>query len=156
MSVVFRVEKTKYASSAAKGTGAFLFGARWNSPGHHVVYCGQHLSLAILEVLAHLTPATRKGKRVFFPITIDELAIHAVPRSKIPKPFLEGTDPMITQKIGDDWLDADEHPVLRVPSVIVPGEFNFLLNPDHPDYASAVKWGRPHPLELDGRIVVGP
>lgn len=152
---IFRIERAKYAAEAPKGVGAFLYGARWNSPGRHTVYCGEHLSLAILEVLVHLTPATRKCRMVYFPVTIEATAVHSLPRQRFPKPFNEETDPAITQKIGDEWLKAEAFPVCKVPSVIVPGEFNFLLNPGHPEYTTAVKWGAAVPLELDGRIGVG-
>jgi len=38
-----------------------------------------------------------------------------------------------TQTIGDDFVFENEYAILKVPSSIVPQEFNYLINPNHPD-----------------------
>jgi hypothetical protein len=40
---------------------------------------------------------------------------------------------------------------LRVPSVLVPSESNFLLNPRHPEYTNLVI-GEPLPFSFDPRL----
>ena len=39
-----------------------------------------------------------------------------------------------TQQIGDDFIVQNKAPVLKVPSAVVKGDFNYLLNPNHPDF----------------------
>ncbi len=41
-------------------------------------------------------------------------------------------DPVL-QKIGLNWLQATEYPILKVPPAIIPVESNYLINPEHPD-----------------------
>lgn len=153
--LIYRVESVRFASDAKKGIGGYIAGGRWNTAGHHAVYCAAHLSLAIVEVLAHLTPASRGVKRVYFGITLDELSVEVVPRGVIPAEFSGETDVADTQAIGNEWLRSGRSVALKVPSAIVPGEFNFILNPLHPNYSAAAEWGPPCQLELDRRIVAG-
>jgi RES domain-containing protein len=40
---------------------------------------------------------------------------------------------------------------IRVPSVIIPEEFNILLNPHHVAYESVI-WSEPRPFRFDPRL----
>ena len=150
---VYRIELAKFASVSREGRGAYLVGGRWNTPGHEAVYCAGTLSLGILEILAHLTPKTRANPRVYFAITIPERFITLNLKDPLPAHFGSETDFAITQRIGDAWLRSGASVALRVPSAIVPGEFNFILNPKHPEYRAAAEWSAPAALSLDKRIV---
>ena len=154
--LVYRVELAKFADVAREGRGAYLAGGRWNTPGSAAVYCAGSLSLGILEILAHLTPKTRANPRVYFPIKLDEHAVEVLLRDSLPSNFGSETDTAITQRLGDAWLRSGSSVALQVPSAIVPGEFNFILNPKHPDYPGAVEWSAPAALILDRRIVAAP
>ena len=59
--------------------------------------------------------------------------------------------PLSLQEIGDEWVDSMRSCVLEVPSVVVPHESNFILNPGHPDFAS-LEIGDAISLEIDSRI----
>jgi len=48
-----------------------------------------------------------------------------------------------TQAIGDQWIKERTSAVLKVPSIVVPDEYNYLLNPAHPDFAG-IKIDRPY------------
>jgi RES domain-containing protein len=150
---VYRVELAKFASVSQEGRGAYLVGGRWNTPGHEAVYCAGSLSLGILEVMAHLTPKTRANPRVYFAITLPERFITLNLKDPFPARFGSETDLVSTQRLGDRWLISGAGVALRVPSAIVPGEFNFILNPKHPDYRAAAEWSLPMALDLDRRIV---
>ena len=54
--------------------------------------------------------------------------------------------------IGDEWLRSRASPVLRVPSVIIPGENNFLLDPAHADFAK-LSIGKPQDFRFDPRLI---
>jgi RES domain-containing protein len=56
-----------------------------------------------------------------------------------------------TQSIGDEWIKEGKTPVLKVPSAIVPGDSNFLLNPAHKDFKK-IKLLKTLPFQFDSRI----
>lgn len=155
MSAAWRVEKAEHAAVAAKGLGAFNIGGRWNRPGRYAVYAAEHLSLALLEILVHAPdPEQRKRPRVRFRLSIAPDAVEEVALDQLPRNFGPATPFAITQDIGDPWLEARKFVALKVPSAIVPVEFNYLLNPLHPDFISAVKWDKAAPLILDERLTL--
>ncbi|HKB88886.1 MAG TPA: RES family NAD+ phosphorylase [Opitutaceae bacterium] len=151
---VFRVERLAYSATAKQGLGAYLTGARWNSSGLHAVYCSEHLSLGILEVLAHLTPKGRTSPRGYFEIVLDELAIYVVPRRHLPRSFGPMTPEHITQAIGDEWLKGKATVAMKVPSAIIPTEYNYILNPTHLDFKKAASWSKIRSIEIDRRIII--
>ncbi|MDQ3555706.1 MAG: RES domain-containing protein [Gemmatimonadota bacterium] len=113
------------------GEGARLFGGRWNSAGVPLVYLSEHLSLAVLESLVY-------QDRLHLP---DDLVAHTV---KIPDAPVEHpaemppawfADPLRrqTRRFGSTWARELRSLALRVPSAVIPSEFNLLLNPRHAD-----------------------
>jgi len=157
MIVVWRIEKAKYSPDAAKGIGAFTIGGRWNSPGKHAVYTSSALSLALLEILVHSpSPTERRVARVFFRIELPDSAVEEIPLSRLPRPFCPITPDEPCRKIGDAWLAGNRSAALRVPSAVVPTEFNYILNPGHPSYTKSIKWWQAVPFHLDGRLCLDP
>lgn len=150
MPTAWRLTKTKYLATAWDGEGARQSGGRWNSVGVPVVYVAESLSLALVETLAHLTfgvlPAY-SAVRVDFD---DRLVTFVDPRS-LPRDWRVSPPPPTTQRLGDRWIAAAASAALRVPSVIVPSEFNYLLNPAHPDFARLVI-GPAEPFPFDARF----
>jgi RES domain-containing protein len=150
--IIWRIEKTKYAAVASKGDGARIAGGRWTSPGLPAIYCAEHLSLAILEVLVHAPdPNQREVPRIRFRIRLDRALIEGVPEKQIPPDFSPRTPYAVTRAFGDAWLLSERRPALSVPSAIVPMERNFILNPRHPDFAK-ISWGEGEPINLDHRL----
>ena len=153
----WRVEKIEHAAVSTKGLGAFNVGGRWNRPGRYAVYAAENLSLALLEILVHAPdPDQRKRSRVRFRLTIAAEVIQELDPAELPKNFGPTTPFTLTQDLGDRWLESKKCVALKVPSAIVPVEFNYMLNPLHPDFASAVKWEKPAPLVLDERLSLAP
>jgi RES domain-containing protein len=145
----WRLTKTKYLAAAWDGEGAKRAGGRWNSPGTAVVYVSGSLSLALVEVLVHLSPEILPAFSAI-PVAFDESLV-TVP-ARIPDGWRESPPPPATQAIGDLWVAAGTSVVLRVPSVIVPGESNFLLNPGHPDFRR-LRIGDAASFPFDARLV---
>jgi RES domain-containing protein len=151
---VFRVEREKYLPTTLKGQGAALSeGFRWNSRNTHLVYCSESRALATLEVAVHLDlsedlPNDRYFVEIDIPddIQILELALADMPDNWDAKP-----PALETQYIGDDFVKGGQAAILKVPSCIVPLEFNYLINPNHPD-ASRIKVVAATPMKFDGRI----
>ena len=117
------------------GVGALRFGGRWNSPGRRAVYAGGSLALASMELLVHLRVAEvlRMYRRLL--VRIPERLISVVDERGLPRGWATPGLHPVTQEIGDRWLDSRESAVLRVPSAVVAGEANYVLNPLHPDFA---------------------
>ena len=133
---VFRVEREKYLKTTLEGNGAALTeGYRWNSLNTFLVYTAESRALAMLEVSVHLDlsedlPTDRYYVEIFIPddIAILELNIEDLPDQWDSKPPI-----LETQYIGDDFVKENNAAVLKVPSSIVNEEFNYLINPRHPD-----------------------
>jgi RES domain-containing protein len=132
---VWRITKQKHAKSAFTGEGAKLYGGRWNNPGKLVVYTAESRALALAEILVHLESAGVVSKYVVIQVEIDEPYLVHLDLRDLPKNWRAEPAPKRLQTRGDEWLDSGKAAVLRVPSAIVGGEFNYLLNPLHPDFS---------------------
>ncbi|CAM2781441.1 RES family NAD+ phosphorylase [Rariglobus hedericola] len=135
---VWRMVKERHLETAFDGEGARIYGGRWNSIGHRVVYTSTSLALASLETLVHLDNALPLPRFIAFSVHLsaDDIATAVLPgQYSFPGPLPHLTE---TRRIGDEWLKAGRHLALSVPSAIVPQEFNLLLNPAHPRFAQLV------------------
>ena len=147
---VWRICKRKWATTAFSGRGAAENPGRWNSLGRRAVYCAETRALAALEILAHVENKRRLRKVTFVAIPVDVPdAIISRPR-RYPRGWraLPSTD--ASRHFGDRQL-ADA-PALRVPSLVVAGEFCVVLNPAHPRFAECLI-GAPEPFTFDERVL---
>jgi RES domain-containing protein len=149
----YRITKAKHSGTAFDGDGAKKYGGRWNSVGTAMVYTAGHLSLAIVEILAHLkAEKVIREKYVYFELDFDEEFIKSPPKSSIPANWKEDPAPSSTKHFGDHWMASGESPLLKVPSAIVDIEFNYLLNPFHPSF-NAIKISAAKKFKLDSRLL---
>lgn len=136
--LVYRIERQKYLQEVLSGRGAALsFGNRWNSINTHMVYTSGSRSLAILEVLTRVDlfsdlPEDRHLVTIEIQkaITIGKLDVQTLPATWNSFPPSK-----LTQTTGDDFIRNAAYPILQVPSSLVKGEFNFLINPFLPAIA---------------------
>jgi RES domain-containing protein len=148
----FRICRKEWAGAAFDGEGARQYGGRWNSPGTPLVYLAGSVSLAQLEVLVHLeSEDILVGSYVVIPVLIPRRLIQVLDTLDLPKNWRQPSPPPATRRIGDEWVSAAKRPVLQVPSVIVPQESNFLVNPAHPAFTDLVI-GEPEDLSFDPRL----
>ncbi|MDB6095014.1 MAG: hypothetical protein JWM32_2576 [Verrucomicrobia bacterium] len=151
---LWRIEKEIFVSSARTGEGARIAGGRWNSPGLSAIYCGESLALCIVEILVHAsTPEERVDPRVRFRLHMPSTAITGLGNNRLPRGW---NDPLIHPKtvaLGDAWLRSLRSVALRVPSAVVPGAWNYILNPAHPQFKKRVHWAKPLSLKLDPRLI---
>ena len=127
----WRLVKAAYVSHAFDGEGARLYGGRWNSPGRPAVYTAGSLALAVLEILVHIKSRQELNQYIKIALTFDESLVTPVQPEDLPSNWQQGRTPTETQTLGDRWLDQDVSPILRVPSVIIHEEWNYMLNPLH-------------------------
>lgn len=100
-----------------------------------MVYVAESQSLAVLEVLVHLDSSSLLEKYVLIQVDFDASLVSEMNRTSLPKNWGDDPVPPNVQAIGDRWIATRESAVLRVPSTLVPGESNFLINPLHPDFS---------------------
>ncbi len=128
----YRIVKPAYVSTALSGEGARLYGGRWNPPGHRCVYAAGTRALAVLEMMVHLTPASRGIEFRLLELDLpDELVAPPL------FPYSGWNDQPagpVSQNAGLEWLKAARHVALPVPSVVIPEERNILLNPAAPGF----------------------
>ena len=136
---VYRIEREKYLETTLKGFGAAREeGYRWNSLNTYLVYTSQSRALATLEVSVHLDlsedlPYDRFYVEIDIP---DDIAILELRNEDLPEHWDIYPPSLETQYIGDDFVKDNQAAVLKVPSSIVPPEYNYLINPNHPDAKS--------------------
>jgi len=147
----WRIVREDHGSTAFDGEGAWRFGGRWNSRGTRTVYTSATLSLAALETLVHLNPPVA-FKYVAIPIEFDEALVETFATSDLPADWNEEPPPPSTAEIGDRWVKESRSAVLELPSVIIPAEPNYMLNPAHSDF-KRIRIGKPTPFSFDPRLI---
>ena len=148
----WRVDKAKRSRTSYNGEGAALEGGRWNSAGVRVVYLSANLAMAALEKFVHLPkPLPAAMKLVRFKVTFSDALVNRVKSADLSADWRTAPPSASTQAIGDTWARDAVSAVLAVPSVLIPEETNYLLNPAHPDFKK-VKIGEPEDFTFDYRI----
>lgn len=152
MITVWRLVARRHFNTALTGEGAALLGARFNSKGRKLVYAAGSLSLALLEILVQAGDRSRLKDFVTIPIGVGETLIQTAESAALPGGWNARPHGAASQQFGDRWLDDARSAVLRVPSVVVPTEYNYLINPAHPDFRR-LEIGVPTPAPLDPRLL---
>jgi RES domain-containing protein len=130
----WRIVKQKHAAAAFSGEGARLFEGRWNSAGIPIVYCSEHLSLAALEILVHTQVVSIRDTFRAFRAAWDASMMISLDVKDLPTGWNMYPASIASKSVGNNWTKSGRSPVLSVPSVIVPLERTFLLNPKHSDF----------------------
>ncbi len=122
--------------------------------GRAVVYAASTTSLAALELLVHADVEDMPAGYITIPVDIPKsLKFESVEISRLPKYWRDSAPfPRECQAIGDAWITSKRTAILAVPSVVVPRERNYLLNPGHPDFRKLII-GKPEAFEFDERLV---
>lgn len=128
--LLYRIVREKYAHSLS----ASGMRNRWNDDGQYVLYTSGSRSLACLENLVH---RSNSGFNALFRIMVisvpDDLAVLEVSEEQLPKHWKTDFCKACLQ-LGHDWYTREEYPVLKVPTSIIPNEWNFILNTRHLDF----------------------
>jgi RES domain-containing protein len=151
--IVYRLCKEKYKDDLS-GKGAELSGGRWNSKGVAILYTSQSRALCTAEIAVHthlgIVPSNYWLVTIEFPDTFNILEINP---GKLPKGW--NTFPYLhtTQTIGDNFVSEGKHLVMKAPSSVVPGDFNYLINPAHKGFPQ-VKIIKTEIFEFDERLFI--
>ncbi|MDQ2077358.1 RES family NAD+ phosphorylase [Marinimicrobium sp. ABcell2] len=132
----WRVAAPDFATSVEEmlsGEGSLLYGGRWNSKGVRVVYLGTSLAQASMELLVHLSRANVLKGYVKMEVTFGEEHLQHIAIDDLPDDWADDTMASSVQAVGDAWVEDQSSLILQVPSAAINGEYNYLLNPSHPD-----------------------
>jgi RES domain-containing protein len=149
--VLYRIAKCIYADDLS-GTGARLYGGRWNSEGRSALYVASSRSLAVLEVLVHLPPLLIPNDFCLVEIGVPDNSFGVISPEDLPDNWKAISPPLALKQLGNTFLKKQDHLLLQLPSAIVPNEFNYLLNPLHKDI-SKVKILNKQTFDFDERLV---
>lgn len=147
----WRIVAPRWTANAFDGIGAEQTGGRFNSAGHRIVYTSDSLALAVLEILVQAGKRSRIRDHVCIPVTFDSTQVEGLEAADLPDGWDYVPYQRASQQIGDTWLEEQRSLVLRVPSVVIPVQYNYLINPQHPDF-SMLQIGQPKPVPVDRRV----
>lgn len=145
--IVYRCSLLKWASDLS-GTGSYLHGGRWNTPGTRMIYTAENNVLAAFEVALRIPLDQISKNYVMVPVEIPGEAELLSP--KLPKNWY--SDIRVSQKVGDAFIKGGQHLIMKVPSALISDSFNYLLNPHHA-MIKKVKIKTPRTILFDKRLM---
>ncbi len=149
--IVYRLSKGAYVDDLS-GKGAAIAGGRWNSKGRKILYTSESRALCLAEIAVHtplgIIPEDYYLCSIFIP---DDIVFHTVKPEKLPKNWREFPSIQATKEIGNGFLINNSFLVLKVPSAVVQGDWNYLVNPDHQRF-SEVRIIKKEKFEFDSRM----
>lgn len=144
--IVYRCCLSKWSSDLS-GTGASLYGGRWNNPGTFLVYTAENNILAALEIAIRIPLEQIAKDYVMMGIDIPDGAESYVP--KLSKHWYKDED--ATRAIGDNFAKSNAHLLMKVPSALISDAFNYIINPRHP-LAAQLRLREAKSILLDKRL----
>ena len=147
---VFHIGTKKFASQLT-GEGAKLHGGRWNSIGTACLYTAESISLCVLEYAANVSLHQMPASLCITVYSLPEKSWKEFSLDELPKNWQEIPSPVETQEWGSTKLQTADFLALKLPSVIIPSEYNYILNPLHPDFKK-VRIKEILPFTFDSRI----
>ncbi|MBL7765606.1 MAG: RES family NAD+ phosphorylase [Chitinophagaceae bacterium] len=148
--IIYRLTQSTFQEDLS-GSGAALYGGRWNNKGIPVLYTSSHISLAVLEILVN---HNRNESPLLPSFHLLELELPENLQSRTKKLVLKDDwirDIEYTRFIGDTFLKEGRDLILPVPSVVIPEEHNYLLNPNHKQFKK-IKIIQSKPYQPDKRL----
>ncbi|MCX3263588.1 RES family NAD+ phosphorylase [Pedobacter agri] len=149
--ILYRISNCKYARDIS-GTGAKMFGGRWNSAGTPMHYMAENRALAALEVLVNIDNVSDTSQLCLSIFELSDESIELCNLNQLPKNWRAYSSSFELQKIGDEFVKTNKYLLLRVPSAIIEDEFNFLMNVNHP-LAENIKILEIKPFSFDNRLL---
>lgn len=127
---VYRIGRTKYANDLT-GEGARLFGGRWNHKSVPCIYASETRALSLLEYTVNISIDEIPRALAITTIEIPDSSIQKISVAKLPGNWQGSPAPTATKDFGSELFKSSSYSVFKIPSTILPDEFNYLLNPFH-------------------------
>lgn len=146
---LFRITSEKYSHSlTASGVSS-----RWNKDNQYVLYTSQSRALSTLENLAHLTVIPNIKFKTMVISLINNQNILTINHNELPQNWQDLSNYPITQNIGSNWYINKNSLILKVPSSIIPQEFNYIINTSHPDFQKNITLSNVENYCFDKRLI---
>jgi RES domain-containing protein len=129
---IYRITGKKHASDIS-GSGAAVYGGRWNKKGTAVLYTGENKEIALLETIVHIPHAMIPALSILT-IEIPNNSIQEIKIKDLPSNWANYPAPSILAEITEKWVETAVSIALKVPSSIISSSSNFILNCRHPEY----------------------
>ena len=130
---LFRITSAAYIE--LDGKGAYLYGGRWNSKGTAVIYTATNRALAVLEKLVQVNATVVPEDMVMLTIQVPpQASIIKIEETELLPSWSNYPPPEILKSTGDQWINENQSLLLEVPSALISGEKNILINPAIPEF----------------------
>jgi RES domain-containing protein len=129
--LVYRIGKTKYALDLT-GEGARLNGGRWNHKLTACLYTSETRALALLEYTVNVNIDDIPRALSFTTLEIPATPMEVLKEDDLPGNWKRAPAPASTKDFGTALLKAAKSLILKIPSTVIPNEYNYLINPAHP------------------------
>lgn len=149
--IVYRLASKKYSEDLS-GFGAEITGGRWNYRGTKLLYTADSRALCLAEIAVHTPIGVMPKDYYLVTIEIPDLSnLRQIEFETLPKDWRRFPYSKTTQELGEDFINANEHLHIKVPSAVVQGDFNILINPLHSDF-DKVKIVKTEKFNFDERL----
>lgn len=145
--MAYRIVDEKFKDDLS-GDGAKLYGGRWNPKGSPLLYCSEHISLCMLENMVNMTTGLYRRNFSLIHLQLPLIEIQELNPDALKPDWFEDID--YTRWLGSQFL-AQNGFILKVPSAVVPQEFNFIINPMHSHFKK-IKISAQYPYHFDDRL----
>ena len=147
---VFRISADTYAKKLTSSGGA----NRWNFDRQNVIYTGSSRSLSTLELIVHKSSIKPQIKYKVMVISLDDYdyLFKTITLKELPQYWRGLKAYSELQKMGSDWYTSQESLILKVPSVVIPLEYNYVINTQHPDFSKHINLVRIEDYYWDDRL----
>ncbi len=126
--IVYRFARDIYSHDIS-GEGSKKWGGRWNSPGLPALYSSCTISLSLLELLVYHTSYEEIKVNRLMQIKVPDSSIHSISAASLKTKWQNDID--YCRFMGNEFLLNKKFLLLKMPSAIIPDEFNMMLNPLH-------------------------
>jgi RES domain-containing protein len=147
----FRICHTRYANAIYTGRGGLLTGSRFLPAGYAVLYASASRALAVLEYAVHDETYTLRNLVIGEIEIPDDIAMLDARRAGLPEGWNRVQGSQASRAFGEQWIQDARHAIIKVPSVLIEDEDNFIMNTQHRDFTQ-LKLGEPRAFDIDKRL----
>ena len=147
---LWRLYPERFRETAFSGVGGLYVASRWNHLGTEMVYCATSPALAALELFVNLDPIEVPVDLLMAAVEIPDDQIEQLELELLPSDWHE-LNSLVCRDLGSGWAASGRSAALRMPSAVVDGDWNVLLNPRHADF-SKIQVAALKPFRFDGRM----
>lgn len=147
---MFRITKEEFSESLSASGSA----NRWNLKGQQVIYTASSRSLSTLELVVHkgAVKPLFHYKVMVISVADDDSLYKQIKINELPYHWRTMAAYSELQKIGSGWYNSMETLVLKIPSAIIPLEYNFMINTEHPNFREKISLVRTEDYFWDSRL----